>query len=104
MLSSPVEVNFLSLLSCFNKIDDWKKLAPFLLNDEDGVAVKKISQDHKDVSNDCCQEMIREYVKSGEKTWNHVLKCLRHSGYKNIANDMEKEFKSMFLLCTSLRK
>jgi len=39
----------------------------------------------------CRAAMIREFLKSGERTWEKVLDSLRKAGYINPANDIEKK-------------
>jgi len=70
-------------------VSDWKTLAAFLLNDVDGSKTRQIERsNHYDVG-DCKEAMIREYLKSGNVSWEVVLECLRNAGYRNPANDIE---------------
>jgi len=67
------------------------------MNDRDGTTVAKISNNHKNDVEGCIEEMIREYLKKGERSWKHVLKCLRDTEHNNLADSIEKELKSMFM-------
>ena len=87
-LQSP---NNQTLTKYFERVADWKTLAAFLLNDDDGSKTHQIEKsNHYDVE-DCRGAMIREYLKSGNVSWETVLSCLRSAGYKNLANEIEKE-------------
>jgi len=35
--------------------------------------------------------MLHNYIKSGNVSWNHVLKSLRDADYKNLANKIEEQ-------------
>ena len=73
----------------FEKVSDWKTLAAFLLNDDDGSKTEQIEKsNHYDVG-DCKGAMIREYLKSGNVSWETVLACLRNAGYRNLAIDIK---------------
>ena len=85
------EPNNQTLTKYFERVAEWKKLAAFLLNDDDGSKTHLIEKsNHYDVG-DCRGAMIREYLKSGNISWETVLSCLRSAGYKNLADDIEKD-------------
>ena len=80
------------------RVDQWKVLAAFLLDDQDGSTTERIEKsNHFDVTA-CCAALIREYLKSGDVSWQHVLKSLRVANYKNLAIKIQKELdiKSMY--------
>jgi len=76
----------------------WTKLAAFLLDDKDGSKTANIKEKNNHDVDDCCAEMICEYLQSGDVSWQHVLKILREADYSNLASDMEKDLdiKSMW--------
>jgi len=83
--------NFLTLIVYFKRVPDWKKLAVFLLDDDDRCKTHVIEKsNHYDVD-DCKVAMIREYLKSGNVSWEVVLDCLRNAGYKSLAAEIEEK-------------
>ena len=80
------------MIEYLEKVVEWKLLAAYLLNDEDGSKTKQIEKTfHGDVA-DCRIEMIRLFFRSGDVTWQSVLTALRKAGYKNLANEIEKDY------------
>jgi len=73
------------------RVDKWKVLAAFLLDDQDGSATANIEKsNHFDVT-DCCAAMIRKYLQSGDVSWQYVLESLRDANYRNLATKIQKE-------------
>ena len=87
---APSRPTYPVLLKDFMRASKWAILAAFLLNDEDGSVTAKIKNNNRDVDV-CCAEMIREYLKSGDVSWQHVLKSLRYANCSNLASEMEKD-------------
>ncbi|XP_065891760.1 uncharacterized protein [Dysidea avara] len=77
------------LLKMLEKITDWSILAAFLL-DDDGSKTESIAKSNQYQVPDCRAAMIREYLKSGNVSWQNVLKALRAAGYTNLANEIEE--------------
>ena len=86
------EPTYKDLLKMLEKITDWSILAAFLL-DDDGSKTESIAKSNQYQVPDCRAAMIREYLKSGNVSWQNVLKALRAAGYTNLANEIENLFK-----------
>jgi len=69
----------------FEAVVEWKKVAAFLLNDEDGSIIATIESTNRKDVNECRESMIREYLKKGKVSWQHVLKSLKNANYTNLA-------------------
>ena len=67
----------------------WKKVAAFLLSDEDGSIVEIIARNNH-IIEDCRIAMVREYFKSGEVSWNKVLEALTKAGEKTTADKIRR--------------
>jgi len=88
---SYIEPTYPYLVKYFEAVDDWKKVAAFLLNDEDGSKIATIeSTNRKDVK-DCRESMIREFLKIGEVSWHHVLKSLKDADFTNLATRIQTD-------------
>ena len=68
----------------------WRTLAAHLLNDQDGSKVEIIAKNNHNKVQDCCAEMLREYFKSGNVSWETVLEALIKAGEINTAKKIEK--------------
>ena len=79
------------------RVPNWTTLAAFLLDDKDGHLIEKIKRSNHYNVDDCCGEMIREYLKSGNVSWKHVIEALKDASYSNLANDLEEELGAYFL-------
>ena len=83
------EPTYHNLLTMLGKIADWSILAAFLL-DDDGSKTESIAKSNHYQVPDCRAAMIREYLKSGNVSWQKVLEALRDAGYTNLANEVEE--------------
>ena len=94
-----VEVTFPILIKYFVHAPDWKKVAAFLLNDKDGSKCESIARSKANDVSECSAEVARELMKSGDVTWQHVLKSLRDAEYMNLADQIVEDLglKSKFL-------
>ena len=63
----------------------------FLLDDVDGNIVPRIEATNFYNVEKCRDAMIREFIKSGDVTWEKVLESLKLAGYRNLAIDIEKQ-------------
>ena len=92
-LNSPlnVEVTFPILIKYFERAPDWKKVAAFLLNDKDGSKCESIARSKANDVSECSAEVARELMKSGDVTWQHVLKSLRDAEYMNLADQIVED-------------
>jgi len=86
-----VEPTYTVLMEHLEPVSEWKPLAGYLLNDEDGSKTHNIEQDNGGKVSDCKLAMIRLFLRSGDVSWQTVLSALRKSGYKNLADDIEKQ-------------
>ena len=59
-------------------------MATYLLSDDKGTKAEIIARDHHRIE-DCRAEMIREYIRSGEVSWEKVLEALQKAGEGDIA-------------------
>jgi len=78
------------LIKKLNKVADWNKLAAFLLDDTDGSKTESIAKSNHYQVPDCCAAMIREYLRSGDVSWQKVLEALRDAEYTNPADEIEE--------------
>lgn len=69
---------------------DWKSLAGVLLDDLDGNKVLKIDTSYRGNDNECCREVVRQYLKYGDVSWKNFIESLRKAGYSNVAVEVEK--------------
>ena len=68
-----------------DKIADWKRVAAYLLDDENGSIAEMIERkNHCDIEA-CRLEMIQHYLEHGDVSWKRVVSSLRKAGYTNIA-------------------
>ena len=81
----------MTLTTQLSTVSDWKKLCVFLLDDVDGDIVPRIEQSNFYIVEKCRDAMIREFIKSGDVTWEKVLESLKLAGYRNLAIDIEKQ-------------
>ena len=65
-------------------------MAAFLLSDEDGSKVDTIARDNHHIIEDCRISMIHQYLKSGDVSWEKVLKALKKAGEKAAANKIQR--------------
>jgi len=79
------------LIKQLEKVAEWKTVATHLLKDEDGSTIKAIEKTYHHDVEDCRAEMIRQYIKSGDVSWQNILSALRKSNYNNLANEIEKK-------------
>ena len=84
-----IEPTFFNLMKCVEKVVDWKRLAIHLLNDNCGSKTLQIECNYCDVRG-CRTAMIREYLSSGNVSWQYMLKALRSAGYNDLATNVEK--------------
>ena len=86
-----IEPTYLTLIHYFDKVTDWKKLGIYLLDDNDGTLIHKIEKSNHYDQEDCLCAMIREYLKSGNVSWETVLSSLRSANYINLATTIEND-------------
>ena len=70
----------------------WQTLAAHLLNDQDGSKVEIIANNNHHKVQDCRAEMLREYFKSGNVSWETVLEALIKAGEINTVEKIEKYY------------
>ena len=70
-------------------IVEWKSVAAILLSDKDGSKTEIIARDNHYKIKECCSDMIRKYLQSGEVSWNKVLEALSKAGEKAIAKKIQ---------------
>jgi len=84
------EPNYKILAQDFEEVTDWKTLAVFLLDDDNGSKAEQIEKTYcRDVT-ECRLKMISEYLKSGDVSWEKVLDSLRKAKYENLASKIEE--------------
>ena len=67
----------------------WEKVAAHLLSDKDGSKVEIIARSNQRNVEECRSQMIREYLKSGEVSWEVVLEALMKAGEKRTADKIK---------------
>ena len=88
------EPTYPDLMKLLGKVAEWNILAAFLLDDSDGSKTKSIAMSNQYDVASCRADMIREYLKSGNVSWQKVLEALRDAGYTNLANDIEESLQA----------
>lgn len=88
-----IEPTYQTLTHYFEKVTDWKKLGACLLDDDDGTIIHKIEKSNRYDEGDCLCAMIREYLKSGNASWETVLSSLRSAKYINLATTIENDLR-----------
>ena len=86
---------YADLTNHFSRVVKWKTLAAFLLDDPDGSTCAQIDSTHKGDVKECVDKLIKEYLNSGDVSWEHVLDSLRKSKHKNLANEIEDSLKTV---------
>lgn len=77
-------------MKCLKPVDNWKSLAAFLLNDEDGSKAAQIEKCNRSDIAECRRQLIQDYLKSDNVSWEHFLKALRSAEHKILADKIEK--------------
>ena len=85
-----VELTYCALVEYFEGVVSWKKVAAHLLSDTDGSKVETIARNNQNRIQDCRIEMIREYFKCGNKSWEVVLEALMKAGEKSTADKIRQ--------------
>ena len=86
------EPNLLKLLPYFERVADWDKVCPYLLDDNDGQMTRKIEKNNKDVDG-MRKEMLDEFLKKSNATWRNVVSAMRAGRYNSLADEIEKDLK-----------
>ena len=90
-----IELDNMILTDLLKTVANWEDLATFLLDDADGSKVHQIQRSNHYQVEDCRRAMIREFLKSGNVTWEKVLESLERASYTNLATDIEKRLTRM---------
>ena len=85
-----VEPDNMTLTDLLKSVANWEDLAVSLLDDVDGSKVCQIQKSNHYHVEDCRRAMIKEFLKSGNVTWEKVLGSLERAGYTNLATDLKK--------------
>ena len=64
-------------------------MATYLLKDDDGSKSATIERDNHFMVADCRAAMIRQYLQSGEVSWEYVLSSLKKANYINLVEDIK---------------
>ena len=64
-------------------------MAAYLLKDDDGSKSATIERDNRFMVADCRAAMIRQYLQSGEVSWEYVLSSLKKANYINLVEDIK---------------
>ena len=83
------EPTYTELIEQLEGVVSWKKVAAYLLSDKDGSKVEIIARNNHHKIEDCRIDMIREYLKSGDISWEKVLEALRKAGEEATANKIQ---------------
>ena len=86
----PAEPTYTELIEQLDGVVSWKKVAAFLLSDEDGSKVETIEKNNFYKIEDCRIAMLREYFKSGDVSWKKVLEALAKAGEKVTLNKIQR--------------
>ena len=63
-------------------------MAAHLLQDDDGSKSAIIKKDNHEVA-DCCAAMIKQYLQSGNVSWEFVLSSLEKANHTNLVKDIK---------------
>ena len=77
--------NYHNLIPYFEGVTNWKQLGAYLLPTKYASKINDIDENHKQDVEACRWELITEYLKVGEVSWNKVINALEKSGHPNIA-------------------
>ena len=83
--------SYIDLLTELQGVADWKKLAAYLLDDVSGNIVPVINQTNLGDVDGCRDDMIRQFMKSGDVTWMKVIESLQKAGYTNLAKSIQEK-------------
>ena len=83
------EPTYTELIEQLEGVVSWKKVAAYLLSDKDGSKVEIIARNNRHMIEDCRIDMIREYLKSGDISWEKVLEALKKAGEEATANKIQ---------------
>ena len=86
------EPTLLQLLPYFERVADWDKVCPYLLDDNDGQMTRKIEKNNKDIDG-MRKEMLDEFLKKSNPTWRDVVNAMKAGRYNNLAEEIEKDLK-----------
>jgi len=68
-------------------------VAAKLLKDDSGTRVNDIDTNNQGKKEDCLIEVIREYMRSGDISWQVVIDSIRSAGDSNLATKLQKSCK-----------
>ena len=68
----------------------WKEVAAHLLSDTDGTKVQIIANNNHHIIQECRADMLREYFKNGEGSWEEVLEALMKANEKRTAGNIKQ--------------
>lgn len=71
------------------KVADWKTLAAYLLQDDDGSKSEAIERENQFMVAECRAAMIREYLQSCNVSWESLLRALKRADYVNLAEEIK---------------
>ena len=63
-------------------------MAAYLLKDDDGSKSAIIERENHFMVADCRAAMIRQYLQTGEVSWEFVLSSLKKANYINLVEDI----------------
>ena len=78
----------------FSGVADWESICPYLINDYTGQKTEAIRRNNKDVEGRRA-DMLREFLKGSDPTWEKVIEALRAGMYSNLAHSIEKELQGI---------
>jgi len=82
---------FPELVTWFKRVPQWQSVCPYLLDDKDGSKTKEISMIHGDVVELQRNEVLTRFLAMSNPTWKKAVDALRSGGYKNLADNIEKD-------------
>ena len=85
------EPKFTQLIPTFEKVVDWERLCPFLIDDVTGQKTKKIKNNPGDIDAKHL-EMLQEFLKRSNPSWEDVVDALRLGTYTNLADENKEKY------------
>ena len=64
-------------------------MAIYLLQDDDGYKSEMIERENQFLVAECRAALIREFLKSGDVSWENVLRALKRADYVNLAEEIK---------------
>ena len=79
------------LLLIFDRVADWERVCPFLIDDDTGQKTKQIKNNPGDIDAKRL-EMLHEFLERSNASWEDVVDALKLGTYSNLADETKEKY------------